>query len=103
MHGELLTNPWQTTGKGYLKCTTIKKTKMEKPARKKQPEELLLTNYTRPILSLLEQKDVDSVNVALSTFREKGVVRYERTLAIPMESRIPELAKTPEGRMKVSI
>jgi hypothetical protein len=39
----------------------------------------------------------------LASFREKGVVKYEKSLAIPMENRIPELTKTPEGRKKVSI
>lgn len=39
----------------------------------------------------------------LASFREKGEVKYERSLAIPMERRIPELTKTPEGRMQVSI
>lgn len=41
--------------------------------------------------------------LVLASFREKGVVKYERALAIPMERRIPELTKTPEGRMQVSI
>ena len=58
---------------------------------------------TPPILSLLERRDEDSVNMALSTFREKGIVKYEKSLSVPMDQRIPELAKTPQGRQKVSI
>jgi len=41
--------------------------------------------------------------MALSTFREKGIVKYEKSLSVPMDQRIPELAKTPQGRQKVSI
>lgn len=41
--------------------------------------------------------------MALASFREKGMVKHERTLAIPMGQRLPELAKTPEGRKKASI
>jgi hypothetical protein len=70
---------------------------------KKQPEELLLMTSTPPILGLLGLNDIEELPVKLASFREKGVVKYERTLAIPMERRIPELTKTPEDRLKVSI
>jgi hypothetical protein len=43
------------------------------------------------------------LQVTLASFREKWVVKYEKSLAIPMDQRIPELTKTPEGRKKVSI
>jgi hypothetical protein len=55
------------------------------------------------MLSLLERRDEGSINQALTAFREKGIVSYEKTLAIPMEQRIPVLAQSPEGRQKVSI
>lgn len=55
------------------------------------------------MLSLLERRDEDNLQVALASFREKGMVKYEKSLAIPMDQRIPELTKTPEGRKKVSI
>lgn len=58
---------------------------------------------TPPILSLLGLKDEDSLSMRLASFREKGIVRYERSLAVPMNQRIPELTKTPEGRKSVSI
>jgi len=58
---------------------------------------------TPPILSLLGLKDEDSLSERLASFREKGVVKYERSLALPMEQRIPALTQTPEGRKKVSI
>jgi hypothetical protein len=58
---------------------------------------------TPPILDLLGLNDIEELPVKLASFREKGVVKYERALAIPMERRIPELTKTPEGRLRVSI
>ena len=42
--------------------------------------------------------------MALSTYRERGVVKHEKTLAISMDQRIPALiGKSPESRMKVSV
>ena len=76
---------------------------MERQPRKKQPEELLLKTSTPPILGLLGVKDEDSLTEKLASFREKGIVKYERTLSVPMDRRIPELAKTKMGRKQVSI
>jgi len=49
------------------------------------------------------QKDSQGVNQMLALYRERGTVDYSKTLAIPREQRIPELAKTPEGRQDVSM
>lgn len=56
----------------------------------------------QPLLSVMEQKgSAAQVNLALATFREQGMVNYKKTLEIPMSQRIPELAKTTEGRKRV--
>jgi hypothetical protein len=60
-------------------------------------------NSTPPILSLLERRDDENLQMALASFRVNGVIKYEKSLAIPMDQRIPELTKTPDGRKKVSI
>jgi len=50
----------------------------------------------------MEQKDSPAkINEALAVYREQGMVKYEKTLAIPFEQRIPELIKQPEGRKRV--
>lgn len=39
--------------------------------------------------------------VHLSRFKEAGVIKFERTLQIPMSERIPALIKEPDGELKV--
>ena len=41
------------------------------------------------------------VNVRLAEFKEQGVVKYDKLLAIPRNYRIPELIKMPDGRLNV--
>lgn len=75
---------------------------MENLPEKNQQKRQLPTNYTRPLLDVLEQKgSAAQVNLALATYREQGMVNYKKTLEIPMSQRIPELAKNTEGRQRV--
>jgi hypothetical protein len=55
-----------------------------------------------PIIAVMERKDRGAVSGMLAVYRERGVVKYEKTLAIPFEQRIPELVKQPGGRERVS-
>lgn len=59
-------------------------------------------NSKLPILAVMERKDKGAVSGMLAIYRERGVVRYDKTLAIPFEQRIPELVKQPGGRERVS-
>lgn len=54
------------------------------------------------MLSVMETGDKRAIAVRLDAFREMGVVRHEKTLAIAHEERIPELIKKEDGRAKVS-
>lgn len=56
-----------------------------------------------PILVVMERKDSAGIRDTLALYRDKGVVDYLKTLSIPMEERIPELARTPDGRRRVSV
>lgn len=54
------------------------------------------------MLSVMETGNRQEIAVRLNGFREMGVIRHERTLALPHEERIPELIKEEGGRAKVS-
>lgn len=55
----------------------------------------------QPLLSLLNKGDKAEINLALSQYKERGMVKFDKVLAISREQRIPTLVKTPEGRMEV--
>ena len=54
------------------------------------------------MLSVMEMGDKRAIAVKLDEFREMGIVRHEKTLAISHEERIPQLIKQEDGRAKVS-
>lgn len=54
------------------------------------------------MLSVIETGDKQAVNQHLALFKERGVVQFEKVLAIPFSERIPALIEQPEGRMRVS-
>jgi len=72
------------------------------PEKTPNQENRQLAAYTPPLLNVLEQgASPAKISQALSIYREQGMVRYEKTLAIPFEQRIPELIKQPKGRDRV--
>jgi hypothetical protein len=42
------------------------------------------------------------LNYALTEFKDRGLIKFDKVLSIRSDQRIPVLAKTLEGRMKVS-
>lgn len=55
------------------------------------------------MLSVLEKGDKVALNKHLTSFKEQGVVAFNRVLSIKTEDRIPALIKTTEGRDAVQI
>jgi hypothetical protein len=61
----------------------------------------------------MEQRDEDGtlikaakptqISGMLERYRDRGVVDYKKTLAIPMDQRIPYLVTLPKGRLRVSV
>jgi hypothetical protein len=61
----------------------------------------------------MEQRDEDGtlikaakpaqIGAMLEKYREKGLVDYKKTIAIPMAERIPALITLPKGRLRVSV
>lgn len=54
------------------------------------------------MLAVMETMGRQEIAQRLNDFREMGVVRHEKTLAISHEDRIPELIKQEGGRARVS-
>lgn len=64
-------------------------------------QNLVTTNLKTPFLGLLVGGKRPEMSMHLAQFKELGVVNYRKVLAIEQSQRIPELAKTPEGRFQV--
>lgn len=60
-----------------------------------------MTILKRPLLGLLLNGDKFEINLALSQYKERGAVKFDKVLAIPREQRIPTLTNTPEGMANV--
>jgi hypothetical protein len=43
------------------------------------------------------------INAMLEAYKERGVVSFEKVVAIPMDQRIPALVNSPESRLRVSV
>lgn len=56
----------------------------------------------RPMLDIMQTGSKTEMNAVLATYKERGVVKYDRVLSVPVSQRIPELVKSIEGRMSVS-
>lgn len=56
----------------------------------------------KPMLDVMLSGNKTEVNYALTEFKERGVIRFDKILAVQSDQRIPALTKTIEGRMQVS-
>jgi hypothetical protein len=61
-----------------------------------------LTTYKKPIIDAILSKDRTEIYQHLANFKERGVVKFEKVLAIQKTERIPSLVQLPDGRTKVS-
>lgn len=51
---------------------------------------------------MLEANNKFEIQQHLSTFKERGVIQFDKVLKIPMSERIPELVKEPDGEVRVA-
>lgn len=74
---------------------------MEKRVTTTDTKTLVTTNSKTPFLGLLVAGKRPEMSMHLAQFKDLGVVNYRKVLAIERSQRIPELTKTPEGRLQV--
>lgn len=58
--------------------------------------------YRRPMLGVIQSANRDEIRSQLSLYKEKGVIRYDKTLNIPATERIQALILAPNGKAVVS-
>lgn len=56
----------------------------------------------KPMLDIMLAGNKSEINYALALLKDRGVVKFDKVLAIPSNERIPAITKTLEGRMQVS-
>lgn len=63
---------------------------------------MIKTSSNQSLLTVLEKQDKLAVYEHLSAFKERGIIRFDKILAVPSAERIPALIEQPEGRMRVA-
>lgn len=74
-----------------------------KQVQKQESQQLTKPFLKTNLLSVLEKGDKAALNKHLLSFKERGVVVYDKVLAISSNERIPSLIKTDEGWDAVQI
>lgn len=58
--------------------------------------------YKKPLLDVMQSGNKTELNFTLAQFKDRGIVKFDKVLSIPLSERIPSITTDLEGRMKVS-
>jgi hypothetical protein len=71
-------------------------------ANPQEKQNMTMIRSSEKLLSVMEKGDKMKVQLHLSKFKHFGVVQFDKVLSVPTEDRIPAIASTDEGYLRLA-